>query len=64
MAEEKDRKTKAPIKKKTVKKLEKWGSYNFKANAKAPFMLDGKIYVVSGEIAEVLIGKNYGEILD
>lgn len=49
--------------KKPVIKLNKGEKYKFKANSKAPYMLDGKVYSVTGEIAEILVGKSYGEIV-
>lgn len=44
--------------------LKKGAKYKFKANSKAPYMLDGKVYEVTGEIAEILLEKNYGELTD
>jgi hypothetical protein len=37
--------------------------YSFKANKKAKHLLDGKIYAISGEIAQGLIAKGWGEIV-
>ncbi len=37
--------------------------YSFKANKKAKHLLDGKIYAISGEIAQGLISKGWGEIV-
>jgi hypothetical protein len=37
--------------------------YSFKANAKAQHLLAGKTYEVSGEIAQALIAKGWGEIV-
>lgn len=43
--------------------LIKSAKYQFKANKTAPYMIDGKVYEVSGEIAQIFVDKNYGEIL-
>lgn len=44
--------------------LKKSAKYQFKANSKAPYMLDGKVYEVTGEVAEILLEKNYGKLID
>tara|TARA_R110000772_G_scaffold51709_11_gene118622 strand:+ start:424 stop:645 length:222 start_codon:yes stop_codon:yes gene_type:complete len=38
--------------------------YSFKANKKAKHLLDGKVYEISGEIAQALIAKGWGELID
>lgn len=60
----KEVKTEAKKKVQKVVNLKPNQVYSFKANKKAKHLLDGKVYDISGEIANGLIEKGWGEIVD
>tara|TARA_R110000751_G_scaffold102728_10_gene197780 strand:- start:705 stop:896 length:192 start_codon:yes stop_codon:yes gene_type:complete len=62
MANSVKKEVKNPAQKQEIQ-LMKSKNYQFKANSSAPYMIDGKVYKVSGEIGQILVDNKYGEIL-